>query len=41
MVEKESTTTPNMLSKHRAMLAIIILAKKKVCLANNKKAGKL
>jgi hypothetical protein len=28
MVEKESTTTPNMLSKHRAMLAIIILAKK-------------
>jgi hypothetical protein len=36
MVEKESTTTPNMLSKHHAMLAIIILAKK-VSLANNKK----
>jgi hypothetical protein len=29
MVEKEFSTTPNMLSKHDAMLAIIILAKKK------------
>jgi hypothetical protein len=28
MVEKESVTTPNMLSKHRAMLAIIIPGKK-------------
>jgi hypothetical protein len=28
MVEKESITTPNMLSKHREMLAIIIVAKK-------------
>jgi hypothetical protein len=29
MVEKESNTTPNMFFKHCAMLAIIILAKKK------------
>jgi len=28
MVEKELSTTPNMFSKHDAMLAIIILAKK-------------
>jgi hypothetical protein len=39
MVEKESTTTPNMLSKHRAMLAIIIRAKT-FSLANNQKARK-
>jgi hypothetical protein len=36
MVEKESNTTPNILSKHLAMLAIIIRAKN-VSLANNKK----
>jgi hypothetical protein len=41
MVEKKSTTTPNMLSKHRAMLENIILAKKTVSFANNQKAGKL
>jgi hypothetical protein len=29
MVEKESNTTPNMLSKHHAILPIKILAKKK------------
>jgi hypothetical protein len=29
MVEKEFNTTPNVLSKHDAMLAIIILAKTK------------
>jgi hypothetical protein len=40
MVEKESTTTPNMLSKHRAMLAIII-REKNISLTNNQKAGKL
>jgi hypothetical protein len=32
MVEKESSITPNMLFKDRAMLAIIILAKKKFLL---------
>jgi hypothetical protein len=40
MVEKESSTTPNIFSKHRAMLAIIILAKK-VSFANNQKKKKL
>jgi hypothetical protein len=39
MVEKESSTTPNMLSKHHAMLAIIILAKKKDLLQIIKKQG--
>jgi hypothetical protein len=39
MVEKKSTTTPNMLSKHRAMLENIILAKKKFLLQIIKKQG--
>jgi hypothetical protein len=41
MVEKESNTTPNMIFKHCAMLAIIILAKTKVSLANIKNGEKL
>jgi hypothetical protein len=40
MVEKEFITTPNMLSKHRAMLAIIIHAEKH-SLVNNQKARTL
>jgi hypothetical protein len=41
MVEKASTTTPNMLSKHRAMLAIIYHSckKKKFVLQIIKKQG--
>jgi hypothetical protein len=43
MGEKEFNAIPNMLSKHDAMLAIIIPTKKKkkkkVSLTNNKKVG--
>jgi hypothetical protein len=39
MVEKEPNTTPNMFSKHCAMLAIIILVEKKFLLQIIKKQG--
>ncbi len=39
MVEKESTTTPNMLSKHCEVLAIIIAGKKEFLLQIIKKQG--
>jgi hypothetical protein len=40
MVEKESTTTPNMFSEHHEMLLPIIIVAKKVSFANIQKVGK-